>query len=199
MNRLVSLVATACSCFALFACETRTHSAPPSGLVISNVTVVSPERAAPLEHAYVRILDGKIAELSERPLRGEMQIDGTGRFLIPGLIDSHVHLAVAPGFPSGMTAKQAAAHPEIVAAALEQDPRSYLFYGFTTLVDLFGTAERTARWNAVEVRPDAYFCSAAVIIDGQLRLIPTPHLTSHTITRRRSGLPRSLQLRMRWT
>jgi len=177
MNRLVSLVATACSCFVLFACATHTHSAPPSGLVISDVTVVSPERAAPLEHAYVRILDGKIAELSERPLRGETQIDGMGRYLTPGLIDSHVHLAVAPGFPSGMTVKQAAAHPEIVAAALEQDPKSYLLFGFTTLVDLFGTAQRTARWDAVELRPDAYFCSGAVIIDGQLRLMPTPHFS----------------------
>ena len=177
MIRLISLVVTAASCFAVFACATHTQSASPSGLVISNVTIVSPERVAPLEHAYLRILNGKIAELSERPLRGETAIDGTGRYLTPGLIDSHVHLAVAPGFPSGMTAKQAAAHPEIVAAALEQDPKSYLFFGFTTLVDLFGTAQRTERWNALELRPDAYFCGGAVVIDGQLRLIPTPHFS----------------------
>lgn len=84
MKRLVFLVATACSCFALFVCAMHSHSAPPSGFVISDVTVVSPERGAPLKHAYVRILDGKIAELSERPLRGETQIDGTGRYLTPG-------------------------------------------------------------------------------------------------------------------
>ena len=76
-----------------------------------------------------------------------------------------------------MTAEQAAAHPEIVAAALEQDPKSYLFFGFTTLVDLFGTAQRTAQWNARELRPDAYFCSGVVIIDGQIRFIPSPHFS----------------------
>lgn len=81
------------------------------GLVVFDVTVVSPERAAaPLEHAYVRIRDG------------------TGRYLIPGLIDSHVHLAVPP--------EQAAAHPDVVAATLAQDPKSYLFFGFTAVIDL---------------------------------------------------------------
>ena len=161
----------AVACLALCAC------ARPSGLVIRDVTVVSPERATPLTHAYVRILDGKIAEVGQHQLRGETEIDGTGRYLIPGLIDSHVHLAVSPGFPSGMTTEQAAAHPDIVAAALTQDPRSYLFFGFTTVVDLFGTAQRTAKWNAVADRPDAYFCTGAVIADGQLRLIPAPHFS----------------------
>lgn len=174
MNRWIGLAAAAGSAFALSACATH---APPSDLVISNVTVVSPERAQPLEHAYVRIIDGRIAELSTRRLRGAAQIDGTNRYLIPGLIDSHVHLAVPPGFPSAMTAQQAAAHPGIVAAALEQDPRSYLFFGFTTVVDLVGSAERTAQWNARELRPDAYFCGAAVIIDGEIRFAHFPYFS----------------------
>ena len=174
MNRWIALPATACSCFALFACATQ---APPSGLVVSNVTVVSPERAQPLEHAYVRILDGRIAAVSERPLRGAVEIDGMGRYLIPGLIDSHVHLAVPPGFPAPMTAAQAAAHPEIVAAALEQDPRSYLFFGFTTVIDLVGSAQRTVQWNARELRPDAFFCSAAAIINSQIRPAGFPYFS----------------------
>lgn len=147
---------------------------PPRGLVIGDVTVVSPERAAPLEHAYVRISEGKIVEVSTSRLRGETEIDGAGRYLIPGLIDSHVHLAVPPGFPSSMTPAQAAAQPKVVAASLAQDPRSYLFFGFTTVADLVGTAERTARWNALEIRPDAYFCGAAVIVKDQVRRMPTP-------------------------
>lgn len=147
---------------------------PPTGLVISDVTIVSPERAAPLEHAYVRISEGKIVEVSKTRLQGETEIDGTGRYLIPGLIDGHVHLAMPPGFPSSMTPAQAAAHPNVVAASLAQDPRSYLFFGFTTVADLVGTAERTARWNSLEVRPDAYFCGAAVIVKDQVRRIPTP-------------------------
>jgi imidazolonepropionase-like amidohydrolase len=142
--------------------------------VISDVTLISPERTAPLEHAHVRIADGRIKEVSERPLEGGEQINGTGRYLIPGLIDSHVHLAVSPGFPAPMTAADAAAHPDIVAEALGQDPKSYLYFGFTTLIDLVGSGDRIARWNALDLRPDAYFCGAAVIVGHQVRHIPFP-------------------------
>jgi imidazolonepropionase-like amidohydrolase len=169
MTRFAALVATAATCLLPAACTT-----PPSGLVIANVSVVSPERASPLERAYVRIQDGKIAELSTRRLRGTTEIDGGGRFLIPGLIDSHVHLAVSPGFPAPMTAEQAATHPEIVAAALTQDPRSYLFFGFTTVYDLIGSAERTARWNALDVRPDAHFCVGVSVETDGLQLVTAP-------------------------
>lgn len=95
------------------------------GLVIRDVTVISPERAVPLAHAYVRILDGHITEVSAQPLRGREEIDGTGRYLIPGLIDSHVHLDQV----AGMTPEHEAAHPEIAAAARAQAPRSYLYFG----------------------------------------------------------------------
>jgi alpha-D-ribose 1-methylphosphonate 5-triphosphate diphosphatase PhnM len=122
-------------------------------LVISDVTVVSPERAAPLEHAHVRIHDGRIKEVSERPLEGGHKINGTGRYLIPGLIDTHVHLAIPPGFPAFMTAADAAGHPDIVAEAVAQDPRSYLHFGFTTVLDLVGSGDRTGRWNALRLRP----------------------------------------------
>ena len=174
MTKSATLAVAACCSLLWVACATQ---APRSGLVVSNVTVVSPERATSLEHAYVRILDGRIAELSERRLRGETEIDGTGRYLIPGLIDSHVHLVVPPGFPSPMTAEQAAAYPDIVAAALAQDPKSYLFFGFTTVVDLVGSAERTTQWNALELRPDAYFCGAAAIMNSQIRYAHYPYFS----------------------
>jgi imidazolonepropionase-like amidohydrolase len=176
MNRLIASTTLAGSCLLLFACVTP-KQAQPSGLVVSDVTVISPERPAPLAHAYVRIVDGKILEVSERPLRGGPQIDGAGRYLIPGLIDSHVHLAVPPGYPAAMTAEQARTNPEIVAGNLAQDPRSFLFYGFTTVIDLVGTPERTAQWNAHPLRPDAFFCGAAVVINGQTRQILYPYFS----------------------
>jgi imidazolonepropionase-like amidohydrolase len=176
MNRLLVPASAVVSCLSLFACASPNQISHP-GLVVSDVTVISPERAAPLSHAYVRIVDGKIAEVSGRPLRGERQIDGTGRYLIPGLIDSHVHLAVPPGYPAAMTAEQARTHPEIVADNLAQDPRSFLFYGFTTVIDLVGTPERTAQWNAYPLRPDAFFCGAAAVINGQTRQILYPYFS----------------------
>jgi imidazolonepropionase-like amidohydrolase len=171
MNRLLLLVATACSCFAPLAGAAHPHSDPPSGLVIADVTVVSPERAAPLEHAYVRIDHGKIVELSERPLRGATEIDGTGRYLVPGLIDSHVHLGSIPG----MSEDQEHAHPDIARAAREQIPRSYLYFGFTTLIDLVSTPKAMARWKSHALVPDTYFCGAAALMDGYpMSLTPKP-------------------------
>src|ERR1043166_2874305 len=60
------------------------------GTVIKNVTVISPERSAPLAHAVVVIHDGRIEEVGTDFVAGAhaKQIDGHGGFLIPGLIDS---------------------------------------------------------------------------------------------------------------
>lgn len=164
----------ACACVAQAVSKQSARSDPPSGLVISDVTVISPERAAPLEHAHVRLRDGRIEEVSERPLEGGQKINGIGRYLIPGLIDTHVHLAITPGFPAPMTAADAAANPDIVAEALAQDPKSYLYFGFTTVLDLVGSGDRIARWNALELRPDAHFCAAAVSVNHQVRHIRFP-------------------------
>ena len=130
--------------------------------VIGDVTVISPERPAPLEHAYVRIDNGRIAAISDRPLKGEIQIDGRGKFLIPGLIDSHTHLRQTPG----MGPAQRTARPDLVAEEDAQEPRSYLYFGFTTVLSLGDTASPIAQWNALEVRPDAYFCGGTPVVNG---------------------------------
>lgn len=134
----------------------------PGDLVIRDVTVISPERAAPLEHAYVRIRDGRITDVDTRPLRAAHEIDGAGRFLVPGLIDSHVHLGDIPG----MLPAHEAQNPAIASAARAQQPRSLLYYGFTTVIDLIGEPERIDEWNRLEVRPDAHFCGGAPIANG---------------------------------
>jgi imidazolonepropionase-like amidohydrolase len=135
-------------------------------LWIDHVTIVSPERGAPLSGATVHIQDGRIATVSDRnpdsPRGSARIIDGTGLFLTPGLIDSHVHLGEIPG----MTEEQAAAHSDIARAARDQFPRSYLRFGFTTLIDLNSTPAAIAKWNAHAVRPDTYFCGAAPVLDG---------------------------------
>jgi len=64
------------------------------GTVIKNVTLISQERRAPLTHAVVVIRDGKVIEVGSDIVAGPhaTQIDGHGGFLIPGLIDSPVHV-----------------------------------------------------------------------------------------------------------
>ena len=142
--------------------QARARSAGAPTTVIDDVTVISPERPAALTHAYVRIASGRIADVSTHALKGDVTVDGRGRFLIPGLIDSHMHLGSVPG----MQAPQRAAHPELVAQAVAQEPRSYLYFGFTTVLSLGDTAAPIQRWNALDVRPDAYFCGGTPLVNG---------------------------------
>lgn len=138
------------------------RSADAPATVISDVTVISPERASPLAHAWVRIANGRISDVGTKPLTGDVFVDGRGEFLVPGLIDSHVHLGSVPG----MLAPQRAAHPDLAAQAIAQEPHSYLYFGFTTVLSLGDTIASIRRWNALDVRPDAYFCGGTPLVNG---------------------------------
>jgi imidazolonepropionase-like amidohydrolase len=148
-------------------------------LRIAHVTVVSPESSRELTDTDVTVRDGRIAAISSASAvknglgehRGLQTLDGRGLYLIPGLIDSHVHLGSIPG----MTDAQERAHPDIARAAWEQIPRSYLYFGFTTLIDLVSTPEQMARWKSHDPLPDTYFCGGAALIDGYpMNYFPKP-------------------------
>lgn len=146
----------------------------PAGLVISNVTVISAEREAPLANAYVRVVDDRIAEVSASPLVGERTLDGDGGFLIPGLIDGHVHLDVLPVLRPEDEVK----HPGLAEALRDQEPRSYLYFGFTTVVDLSRDPGFISGWNARAVRPDAFFCGSAAMYNGYPMVLLPPQIAA---------------------
>lgn len=65
-------------------------------VAIQDVTVIDPFYRAVLEGHTVVIRDGVIADVSRgKAPPGARVIDGKGKFLIPGLWDSHVHLTKA--------------------------------------------------------------------------------------------------------
>jgi imidazolonepropionase-like amidohydrolase len=110
--------------------------APP--LTISNVTVIDGTGAAPKAHMTVRIEGGRIVDIapgSMRATRGNSQIDGSGRFLVPGFFDNNAHLTVY-GQPArrDTSAKYGDRNEEL---ALEFSQRT-LKAGVTTLVDSYG-------------------------------------------------------------
>lgn len=132
-------------------------------LVIRNVMVVSPERSAPYGPVDVLITAGKIVQIGDGlSARAVETIEGGGAYLAPGLIDSHTHLSGVPG----MSYEQVEAYPEIAQATMAQIPRSYLYHGFTSVIDLNADPARIADWNALDVRPSAYFCGSAPVMDG---------------------------------
>jgi imidazolonepropionase-like amidohydrolase len=144
-------------------------------VLIQNVTIVTPEHAKPLLHQHVLIRGERIAQVSSQPIRianAIERIDGTNRFLTPGLMDAHVHLSEAPGLPPGSNDPQ---HQRLRESFLRQQPRSYLYFGVTQLLDPVSFDAATTLFESQPVRPDVFRCGAAPALDGYPSLfVPTP-------------------------
>jgi imidazolonepropionase-like amidohydrolase len=101
-HRLQLVAAMLASLAALASC-----TVPASDtLAIRNVTVIPVTGAAPIPNATVLIIGDRIlavgsASETEMPV-GTRVIDGTGRFLIPGLIEMHGHLSKARASALGL-------------------------------------------------------------------------------------------------
>lgn len=68
----------------------------PPPLLITNVTVIPLDTDEVLRGRDVLIRDGRIISIvATRPsrVRGTEVVDGSGKFLLPGFVDSHVHIA----------------------------------------------------------------------------------------------------------
>ncbi|MEM7513563.1 MAG: amidohydrolase family protein [Bacteroidota bacterium] len=63
-------------------------------IIIRNVSVLSPEADSMLPNRTVMLEDGKIISIDTtyQEVTGTEVIDGTGKYLIPGLTDTHIHL-----------------------------------------------------------------------------------------------------------
>ncbi|MCX6125752.1 MAG: amidohydrolase family protein [Proteobacteria bacterium] len=134
-----------------------------SKVLIQNVTVISPERSSPLENAFVLMEGDRILTIGQGAaptvVADTQTVDGRGKFLIPGLIDAHVHLMAFPG----MSRPQEKKFSEIASNYKNQMPRSYLYYGYTTLIDL-AVIDRTGinNFKNSPVAPDVYDCDQPV-------------------------------------
>jgi imidazolonepropionase-like amidohydrolase len=136
----------------------------PHRVLIRDVTIVSPERKAPLQHGYVVLENARIAAVGQgAPPAGHWDsvVAGRGRVLMPGLIDGHTHLASLAGMPLPVP-------PDLrvlAAAYAEQLPRSYLYSGFTTVIDLIVFDRRFLdRFKAAPLHPDVYDCDGALAL-----------------------------------
>jgi dihydroorotase (multifunctional complex type) len=89
---------------------------PPFDLAVKGATLVTPRGRARL-HCYVR--DGRVAHVGPELLEASETIDATDLYLLPGMVDTHVHL-MDPGptdredFPTGTAAAAAAGVTTIV-------------------------------------------------------------------------------------
>ena len=137
-------------------------------LLINGAQLVSPELDGPPRPVWVRIHEGRIEKVSDVPLEATARdsvIDADGLFLTPGLTDSHVHLGAMPGLPLGFTSTQGELH-RLQELYVRQEPRSYLYFGVTQVVDLASSPQAIASFVDQPLHPDAVFCGAVPIPRG---------------------------------
>ncbi len=102
-----------------------------ASVLIENVTVIDGSGAPARAGSFVLIKDDRIARVDDAPFIQNdtvSRIDGQGKYLIPGLIDTHVHLRGAAD-PSGHKRKKANRRDG------EQALASYLYAGVTSIYD----------------------------------------------------------------
>jgi imidazolonepropionase-like amidohydrolase len=134
---------------------------------IRDVTIISPENLDHLVEGNVLIENGRIVSVergraTKKPADA-MVISGKGQFLIPGLIDSHVHLASVPGMQFEMSFDPDATKPTMVTEYFKQLPRSYLYFGYTTLIDLAVIDRRALEdFRQASLHPDLYDCGESL-------------------------------------
>jgi len=127
VNRLFAgsfcLIAAACG---------STKVAPQADLLLTNARVIT-GAGATLENASVIVSDGRILEVSAAPVAAAadvvMDLSGTAYTVLPGLIDTHVHLIPSGGIDSDE------ALTRYIAESLPKRLESFLASGTTTIYD----------------------------------------------------------------
>ena len=135
-------------------------------VLIENITIVSAHFKAPKTNMNVLIDDGRIIQISNNNLTNDsnekentsydIRINGTDKFLTPGLMDSHAHVSSIPGMGFGVE-PMAIKHPEIVKAYFGQQPKSFLYYGITQILDP-NPGVSFNHFTSAPIHPDYFRC-----------------------------------------
>jgi imidazolonepropionase-like amidohydrolase len=138
MHRVAGTILAAALCSA--AAVVFSQSASNTTIAITGVTVIDGRGGAPLADATVIVSDGKIAAVGAAATvhapAGATVIDGKGKFVTPGLVDTNVHLSLYGGMADRYEtlAKYHSRQKEIVLEAAQNE----LKYGVTTVRDSYG-------------------------------------------------------------
>lgn len=101
-----------------------------ASLVIANARLYDGTGAPVRENTSIVIESGRIVAITDGvPASEDSVLDVSGSLVLPGLIDSHVHLALVPG------AGQRDDSPELTTKLIRVHLRSYLASGVTTVLD----------------------------------------------------------------
>ena len=100
-----------------------------SELIVTDVTLIDGTGSEPQAGVDIRIADGRIVEIGPdlSASSGAETIGGSGKYVIPGLIDAHVHMDAPIVFQ--LT-------PEEKTQVIENNPRAFLYNGVTAVLNV---------------------------------------------------------------
>jgi imidazolonepropionase-like amidohydrolase/ketosteroid isomerase-like protein len=125
-----------------------TANAAPPAMALLGATLVDPAGAGPVRDAVVVLRDGRIACAGARaacPVPADADtVNAAGKWIIPGLIDTHVHFSQTgwvDGRPDALDLRDHYPYDQVEAelhARPERFYRSYLCSGVTSVFDVGG-------------------------------------------------------------
>lgn len=170
MNRRPrTLLGGACVALGLLAAAPLATPAAAQDIAVRNATILTVTRGT-IPNGTVVIRNGKIAAVGQNVAipAGVRVIDGTGMYVMPGIIDAHSHMAMDRGVNEGSEAVT----PEVRVQIRHDDPQLYraLAGGVTTIHVMHGSANVIGgqgailklRWGRPE--PELYFEGAPRVI-----------------------------------
>lgn len=146
--------------------------AADDSVLIMNAVLISGQNPTPVADSWVRVNAGLIAEVGSGPVdsRDQKTIDAGGRYLMPGMIDSHVHLYHA----TGLKRKYSNDFERLREDYMVQQPRSFLYYGFTSIVELNADSSTNARFQSAPIHPRLFHCGQGVILNNGFMSLEIP-------------------------
>ena len=138
-----------------------------SQLLIRNTTVVDVENKKLLERHSVQVDKGFITAVGKNitPQAGSQIINGEGKFLLPGFIDSHVHFFQSGGMyarPDVIDLRKYKPYNEEIEWVhrnMENFLRKYMYAGITTVIDVGSTINFLKQRDTFQTKvyaPDVY-------------------------------------------
>jgi imidazolonepropionase-like amidohydrolase len=145
-------------CFAfIFIFATLAASVSAQTVAFTNVTVIPMDRERVLANQTVVVKNGLIVEIGNakkvKPPKDAVRVDGTGKYLVPGMVDMHTHLlSDSDEFPDSIG---------------PHELRVMVANGVTTVRFMIGTPELLALRSR----------SASGEIEAPTIFVASPHLT----------------------
>ncbi len=140
-------------------------------IAFTNVNVIPFDRERVLAAQTVIVRDGRIAEIGPaektKVPAGALQIDGRGKYLMPGLADMHVHLYPGAGAPDDLASQQL---------------QLFLANGVTTIRNMIGKPEHLVLRDRVakgELPGPTIYTAGPPLLGNN---VPTPEAAERIVT-----------------